>query len=646
MRLKSVRVQNYKCIEDSTEFSIEPVTCLVGKNESGKTALLQALYKLNPDIEKRKAFDLLEEYPRRNYSAYKSQHKENPDNILTTTWVLEKADQELIKEKVGENAIANNTVKFKKGYDNKIYFELNLQDENVLDFYYKKYGLDLDKISKLDNPKTINELIDKLESLETLSDQQSDLLDGLKIAFPNGDPKKTCIDILHKEMPIFLYFGSYYRLPGQISIDDLLKKRSENRLDSMDEVFLALLDLAGTSLDQVNQIKRYEELSAEMEAVSNRISQEIFEYWSQNSHLEVVCDIDHALPGDPAPFNTGIIFRIRIRNTRHKVTLGFEERSAGFVWFFSFLVWFSQLKKVYGKNLIILLDEPGLTLHGKAQADLLRYINDKLKPYHQVIYTTHSPFMIDPDNFLGIRTVEDVISGGTKVGDRVFSTDADTIFPLQAALGYEITQTLFIGNHTLLVEGPSDLLYVKWFSNELKNQGRTYLDPRWTIAPCGGIDKFGSFIALFGGNKLDIAILADFADGQKKKIRDLKESSILKRGHVFSAEMFVDQEEADIEDVLGRSFYIALINRCYSLEDSYLIPIKKPIDAPIRVLKEVEKHFSCLPDSRFPEFDHYRPSSFLIENSAELKTILPDIDIALNRFETIFIELNSLLCNE
>lgn len=197
---------------------------------------------------------------------------------------------------------------------------------------------------------------------------------------------------------------------------------------------------------------------------------------------------------------------------------------------FSFLVWFSQLKKVYGKNLIILLDEPGLTLHGKAQADLLRYINDKLKPYHQVIYTTHSPFMIDPDNFLGIRTVEDVISGGTKVGDRVFSTDADTIFPLQAALGYEITQTLFIGKHTLLVEGPSDLLYLKWFSNELKNQGRTYLDPRWTIAPCGGIDKFGSFIALFGGNKLDVAILADFADGQKKKVRDLKESSILKEG--------------------------------------------------------------------------------------------------------------------
>lgn len=643
MKLKSLKVQNYKCIEDSNEFSIESVTCLVGKNESGKTALLQALYKLNPDIGKDETFNDLQEYPRRKYSEYKSQRDENPANVLTTVWELEKADQDILIEKIGENAFIDNIVIFKKGYDNKTYFELNLNEEQILDNYYKKCGLDIDEISKLGNPKTVKELIEKLESLETFSDQQKELLDKLKQAFPSSSPKQSCINHLHKELPIFLYFNSYYKLPGKISIDALLKKRNENNLDSMDEVFLALLDLAGTSLDQVNQITQYEELSAEMEAVSNRISYEIFEYWSQNSHLEVVCEIGQALAGDPQPFNTGIIFRIRIKNNRHKVTLSFDERSAGFVWFFSFLVWFSQLKKVYGDNLIILLDEPGLTLHGKAQADLLRYINDKLKPYHQVIYTTHSPFMIDPDNFLGIRTVEDVISEGTKVGDRVFSTDSDTIFPLQAALGYEITQTLFIGKHTLLVEGPSDLLYLKWFSNELKNQGRTYLDPRWIIAPCGGIDKFGSFNALFGGNKLDVAILADFSDGQKKKIRTLKESSLLKKGHVFSAEMFIDQEEADIEDILGRTFYVTLINKCYSLNDPYSIPEEKSAGAPIRVLKEVEKHFSGLPDNKFPEFDHYRPSSFLIENSAELKTILPNLDIAFDRFETLFKEINCLL---
>ena len=159
---------------------------------------------------------------------------------------------------------------------------------------------------------------------------------------------------------------------------------------------------------------------------------------------------DAARPNDPAPFDTGYVFRTRIKNRRHGVTVGFDDRSAGFVWFFSFLVWFSQVRKNYGDNVVLLLDEPGLGLHAKAQADLLRYINDKLVPAGQVIYTTHSPFMVDPNRLDAVlRTVEDVGGEGevegTKVGDQVFSTDADTLFPLQAALGYDITQTLSSG---------------------------------------------------------------------------------------------------------------------------------------------------------------------------------------------------------
>jgi AAA ATPase-like protein len=86
----------------------------------------------------------------------------------------------------------------------------------------------------------------------------------------------------------------------------------------------------------------------------------------------------------------------------------FSERSAGFIWFFSFLVKFAQVQKNGGK-LILLLDEPGLTLHGKAQADLLRYFVEKLAPEHQVIFTTHSPFIVPADNLPGVRIVEDRI---------------------------------------------------------------------------------------------------------------------------------------------------------------------------------------------------------------------------------------------
>ena len=100
--------------------------------------------------------------------------------------------------------------------------------------------------------------------------------------------------------------------------------------------------------------------------------------------------------------------RARIYNQLHDMTVPFSDRSAGFVWFFSFLVLFSQVKKRHG-NVIILLDEPGLNLHAKAQGDLLRYFKEKLRPEHQVIYTTHSPFMVPPDDLASVRTVEDVV---------------------------------------------------------------------------------------------------------------------------------------------------------------------------------------------------------------------------------------------
>ncbi|PYV14310.1 MAG: hypothetical protein DMG21_18680 [Acidobacteria bacterium] len=205
--------------------------------------------------------------------------------------------------------------------------------------------------------------------------------------------------------------------------------------------------------------------------------------------------------------------RARVRNNLHKLTLPFSERSAGFIWFFSFLVKFAQVRKT-GNNLVLLLDEPGLTLHGKAQADLLRYIQEKLAPSHQVAFTTHSPFMVPPDDLPSVRIVEDKLiqtkpgqfrSEGTKVRDDTMVTDRDTLFPLQGALCYDITQTLFVGKHTLLVEGPGDILYLEAWSSALLRRGKRGLDRRWTLCPAGGIDRIQPFVALFGGQKLDIA---------------------------------------------------------------------------------------------------------------------------------------------
>ncbi len=247
-------------------------------------------------------------------------------------------------------------------------------------------------------------------------------------------------------------------------------------------------------------------------------------------------------------------------------------------------------------KIILLLDEPGLSLHGKAQADLQRYFKERLAPDHQVIYTTHSPFMVPHENLLSARTVEDVVVlhtdeppevHGTKVGSEVLSTDKDTLFPLQAALGYEITQSLFVGAHTLLVEGPGDLLYLKVVSEVMRAFARKQLDQRWTICPAGGIDKVSAFMSLFGGNRLHVAVLTDFASGQKKKIDDFRRSKLLRDGHVLTMDVYAGQGEADIEDVLGPALYVDLVNACYSL--SGLHALSAPLTGA-RVVKHTENH--------------------------------------------------------
>lgn len=644
MFLRSVRIKNYKCIEDTGVFRLDKVTCLVGKNESGKSAILEALYKLNPVVADEGDFDDVIEYPRRRWSLYREKRETDPDIVLETVWELDDSDQEILTEKFGNKALSTKEVTITKGYDNTLNWEISYNEGNILKYVLENSGLYKEEVDALKEISTIEELIAYLEGKSNRSERENLFLENLIKTFPKKTVFSGVKNILQNRLPKFVYFPNYERMRGRVALHDLVNRKNQNKLDLSDRIFLALLDLAGTSIDEINKIGTLEHLYAELEAVSNRITETIFHYWSQNRHLEVEFRLDQGRPGDPPPFNQGFIFQTRIRNSRHRVTVNFEERSTGFIWFFSFLVWFSQLQKYYGKNLLLLLDEPGLSLHGRAQQDLMRYFREQLAPYYQVIYTTHSPFMIDPEALLSVRIVEDVVTSsgevlGTKVREDVFATESETVFPLQAALGYDITQTLFVGKNVLLVEGPSDFLYLKWFSSELQHQNREGLDRRWVITPSGGIDKIASFVALFGGNEINIAVITDFHSGLKGKIKSLTE--LYRLIGVFTVNSYLGQAEADIEDLLGREFYFALVNRCYNLSDEYTLnPKKEPKN--LRVVKEVEEHFRTLPPD-FPEFDHYTPAAYLVENGKDLRNELPGLNCALDRFEQLFKDLNKLL---
>jgi energy-coupling factor transporter ATP-binding protein EcfA2 len=645
MRLTHVTVKNFKSIEDSGEFSIGDVTCLVGKNEAGKTALLHALHRLNPDAGEI-VFDVESSYPRRFSSEYEERHPGEEAIVLETKWQMNEKEIAALKVLLGPKGLTGtNIIIYKRYKDKQTTWIASVNEAEATSHVIANSGLHAEEQASLSSIKTIDALKKHLASLgAAATERHKVLIAKLATDFKRGSAATSVID--HLSLPRFFYFSSYDRMSGQVALEKMLEKKAAGALDRNDQVFVAFLSMVGTTLEDMAKLNRFEPMIAKLESVSSRISRDIFAYWSQNKNLKVLFRLDAGRAGDPAPYNTGNILRTRIENTIHEASVSFDDRSTGFVWFFSFLVLFSQMKKVHGDNVILLLDEPGTSLHAKAQADLLRYFKEKLIPNHQLIYTTHSPFMVPADNLLAARTVEDVVKRdaqgnveavlGTKVRDDVMNVDRETLFPLQGALGYEITQTLFIGKNTLLVEGPSDLLYLKAYSSELSRLKRTPLDQSWTVTPAGGVDKVGAFMSLLYGNRLNVAVLTDFAKGQKKKIDDLRKSKLLSEAHVLTVNTFAGTDEADTEDLIGRDGYIALVKQAYDLNT---LQLQDP--AMGRVVKDVEAAFRILPPDT-PEFDHFLPSSFLIQSPAVLKT-LPGYEGALNRFEQLFKVLNNLL---
>lgn len=640
MRLSKARVKVYKSVIDSEWFTLDELTCLVGKNESGKTAVLEALEKINAARVERGTFRETD-YPRvlmENYS-------EN-EVAVETVWTLDDAELAELQRLAGSaEAIIGREVTLTKNYANKLAWALPVDYQASAQSLLESGSLGDSESAPLSSAKNPGELIAALGKLADPTPKQTALIQSLAQLLPSGSLNGTANAYLRSRLPVFVYYAEYDRLPGRISVTQVIQHRDNQTLESLSgaNVFLALLSMVGTSLDDLVNINTSEALISKLEAVESRMSRRIFKYWSQNKHLKVRFRFQEAASGDDPPYNSGKVFQTRIENTRHEATISLDERSTGFIWFFSFLVWFSEVQKTYGENLIVLLDEPGLSLHAKAQQDLLRYIDEELLTKYQVIYSTHSPFMIDTDHLLSCRTVEDTTGRdgevlGTKVNSEVLKANGDTLFPLRAALGYDISQSLFIGEHSLLVEGPSDLLYLQWASQALASAGRTALDARWTVTPCGGIAKVPSFLALFSGNDLHVAVLTDLADGSRGKVREIQNSELLQAGHVFVATDYCDNvRNADIEDILGRSFYIELINVAYGLSGSAKMPAKKPVDADERVVVEA----AAIGADWSPTFDHYTPSKYLITHPNAVTGRA--YNAALDNFERLFTDLNKLL---
>ena len=646
MKLARVHVTNFRCILDSNPVEIGPTTCLVGKNESGKTAFLQALEGLRPVHSSDGRYKKLEDYPRRFYAEYDERHGGGDAEVVSTVWKLDENDRNDLEARFGEESITGDEVTISKRYgEANAHWSVPVDEAGVLESLAGRYELSEEERGILGGINQTRIAGKRLGELEQRTESQSGILKEIS-EYRDCSASLAAIDLLEERTPSFLYFSHYDRMSGEVSINQLARDREDRGIQVDDQVFLDFLEYAGTNLDELTGTDRFEEMNAKCEAAANRITDQIFEYWTQNDQLAIKVILGEGKPADKAPFNEGTVARARVENLLHRVTSSFSERSAGFIWFFSFLVKFAQIKKTH-RDVIILLDEPGLTLHGTAQKDLLRYFRQELEPHHQIIYTTHSPFLVPADNLASVRTVEEVVrrdkrnrpvSEGTKIRADVLSTDPQTCFPVLGAMGFEVTQGLMIAPDTLLVEGPADILYLQALSRKLESLGRMHLDPKWAMCPSGGIDKVLPFVRLFYGNDLNTVVLTDFDRGQTGNLDELYKSGLLERERIILTSEIAGQTEADIEDFFTHELFVELINRTFQLEAEDRLTVAKLMEADEnteRAVKKAEAYFRLLPD-RTPMFSQYSPALYLLRNPELLEGDEPGVEQTLDTFEEAF----------
>ncbi|MGB7125611.1 MAG: hypothetical protein WBD42_02110, partial [Methylovirgula sp.] len=229
-----------------------------------------------------------------------------------------------------------------------------------------------------------------------------------------------------------------------------------------------------------------------------------------------------------------------------------------------------------------------------------------------------------------VRLVEDLgTEEGAVVTDDVLSRDRDTLFPLQGALGYDLVQHLFVAENNLVVEGTSDYAYLKIISDYLASNGRTHLDPKWSIVPVGGADLIPTFVALLG-NHLNLTVLVDSRKGGNQRLDRMARDGYLEQQRIILVGEVLGQSPADIEDFFTVEEYLSLYNKAFgkSLKSS-------DITGGDGIISRIARH------ENVERYDHGRPADVLLrERDAVLVTLS---DKTLKRFETLFERINNTL---
>ena len=646
MKLTKVTVHKYKSFETDQTFEVQDdVTILVGMNESGKTSVLESIAKTNYfQNDKKFKFNKTHDYPRREKK--KMDKSGIIPKAITCIYSIDEELKKRIELRVGKNVFSLNELNVTTKYNNKgTWNNMDADYTSFIENKTKELGISSktlnDKLVKVKNVEELEAVIKEYKDEGIVSNLEK-LKPYLKNSWDWSNPIQEYIArvILQPAMPKFLYYDEYYALPSRIVIENL---EDEDIEEEEFKTAKALLELADLNAEDILEATSFEDYVAELEATEAIISDELFKYWSTNNNLSIEFIIEAKEEVEKRTIINNRqqeevldvkivehILDIRVKNQRTRVSLPLKNRSKGFNWFFSFLVWFKKIQEDKSSQYILLLDEPGLNLHASAQNDMLKFIED-LSDNYQILYTTHSPFSIPSDKLERVRTVLETVDGSI-ISDSIQEKDPNTLFPLQAALGYDIAQNLFISNKNLLVEGVSDLITLTAISGILETENRTYLRSDITIVPTGGLEKVATFISLLRGSKLEIACLLDSYTDQKgkAKLEKMITGKIIHKSKIRFFDEFLDNyPRADLEDLFVKEDYLKLFNSAFNEHTDIK---NSDLDSNIpTIIQQINKQIGK------DRFNHYRPANELVKLGVNKDYFSAQ---TLDNFEKVFTEMN------
>jgi predicted ATP-dependent endonuclease of OLD family len=666
VKLISFRVQNYRSVSDSGDIIVSKLTSLVGRNEAGKSNLLLALQTLNPPGG---GTDLS---PIKNFPRQRRLSECTDDTpVVSTMWELTAKEQASLVA-MFPRAAGVTHVDIARRYKAAVK-TVGFEGLKPLTFSPDETAARLRKITpvaeveieKLDAAAqppakaALQALATALNASKqtttwatnagpalaafrkalavaavTLPDREDGMLAELeeiavqitKDGPAHTEARKWAVSLL----PVFVYVDEYPELTGHQNIAEYLtRKANPSQLTDADRNFEKMCKVADLDPEQLHTLHASQDHETRNQ-LANRASAivtgELRRLWK-----------DRQLKVRFSPDANHLDTFISDPNSIYDVEVNLNERSRGLKWFFSFYIAFAaDTKGGAAENAILLLDEPGLYLHALSQADLLRHFSTDFK--NQIIYTTHSPFMVPTENLDAIRTVSIGQDTGTTVSNDP-AGDSRTLFPIQAALGYSLSQSLFVGPNNLIVEGVTDFWMLSSVSGYLESLGKNGLPESMTFTPAGGAQKIPYMVALLTSEQLQVIVLFD-EEKQSRTTRDeLVKAKLIKDDNIVFVSDAYDPStkpaEADMEDLFEPDVYKALVDESYSKElNGKTLSLNAQIP---RIVKRYEKAFADLGI----EFHKTRPARlFLNKMASEAAKMIPASSV--ERFERLFAKISAL----